>query len=402
METPRALVESGILPQMDGHRNVPGHWCHATSLSLLYVGIACCGAARLACRLAVALADLALGRPKSLALTGGDIEAGMRDVTTRKGWEPGFVAGVVLLFAGHLPSAALAQDGTDWATRLPRDPVHVSAWPAGRKVAVSFTLFVEEFGFGQGPVFRPDLATRSPDLVNEAFRQYAIDWGIARVGRLFKELDVPLSVALNAEFPRTHMSVWKEFRAARPNAPIIAHGMNNTSQMLPLGRGLAEQKAYIRRTLDLIAGTTGVRPTGWSSPSVYSNGDTMQAMAAEGITYTLDQMDSDIISRLKTPDGSLVLLPYPVVTVDMGQHLARMKTPTEIETLWLDYVLELASEARAEPAREATTVVIGIHPFVIGTPDGAAALRRVLSRLKKDDDVWLTDTDAILMAAGLK
>jgi allantoinase len=110
-------------------------------------------------------------------------------------------------------------------------------------------------------------------------------------------------------------------------------------------------------------------------------------------------MDSDIISRLKTPDGSLVLLPYPVVTVDMGQQLARMKTPTEIETLWLDYVLELAREARADPAREATSVVIGIHPFVIGTPDGAAALRRVLLRLKTDDTVWLTDTDALLKAA---
>jgi peptidoglycan/xylan/chitin deacetylase (PgdA/CDA1 family) len=267
----------------------------------------------------------------------------------------------------------LAQDGTDGVTGFPRDPIHVAAWPSGRKVAVSFALFVEEFGFGQGPVFRPDLAARNPDLVNEAFRQYAVDWGIARVGRLFKELDVPLSVV-----------------------------MNNTTNMLPLGRGLAEQKAYIRRTLDLIAGTTGVRPTGWSSPSVYSNGDTMQAMAAEGITHNIDQMDSDIISRLKTPDGALVLLPYPVVTVDMGQHLARMKTPTEIETLWLDYVSELAGEARADPTREATTVVIGIHPFVIGTPDGAAALRRVLTRLKKDDKVWLTDTDAILKAAGLK
>ena len=145
-----------------------------------------------------------------------------------------------------------------------------------------------------------------------------------------------------------------------------------------------------------------MRPTGWSSPSVYSNGDTMQAIAAEGITYTLDQMDSDIISRLKTPDGSLVLLPYPVVTVDMGQQLARMKSPTEIETLWLDYVLELAAEARADSAREATTVVIGIHPFVVGTPDGAAAMRRVLVRLKTDDKVWLTDTAAILNAAGVK
>jgi allantoinase len=306
----------------------------------------------------------------------------------RKAWEASFFTGLVLSLAVHHPSGALAQDRTDPVTALPRDPVHVVAWPAGKKVAVSFALFVEEFGFGQGPVFRPDLAARNPDLVNEAFRQYGIDWGITRVGRLFKELDVPLSVG------------WKEFRAAQPNAPIIAHGMNNTNRMLPLGRGLAAQKAYIRRTLDLIASQTGVRPTGWSSPSVYSNGNTMQAVAAEGITYTLDQMDSDIIARLKTPDGSLILLPYPVVTVDMGQQLARMKSPTEIETLWLDYVLELANEGRADPAREATTVVIGIHPFVVGTPDGAAALRRVLLRLKKDETVWLTDTDAILKAAA--
>ena len=76
-----------------------------------------------------------------------------------------------------------------------------------------------------------------------------------------------------------------------------------------------------------------------------------------------------------------------------------MKSPAEIEALWVDYVSELANEARADPSREATTVVIGIHPFVVGTPDGAAALRRVLSRLKTDDAVWLTDTDAILKAA---
>ena len=321
------------------------------------------------------------------------------DAMTRKAREQGFVAGLALLLAVQFTSATLAQDGIDPVTGFAREPVHVAAWPGGRKVAVSFALFVEEFGLGQGPVFRPDLASRNPDLVNEAFRQYGIDWGIARVGRLFKELGVPLSVALNAEFPGAYTSVWREFRATQPNAPIIAHGMNNTSDTLPLGRGIAEQKAYIRRTLDMIDGATGVRPGGWSSPSVYSDGDTMQAVAAEGIAYTLDQMDSDIISRLKTPDGWVVLLPYPVVTVDMGQQLARMKSPSEIEALWLDYVLELANEARANPSREATTVVIGIHPFVVGTPDGAAALRRVLSRLKTDDAVWLTDTDAILKAA---
>src|SRR4029077_16979241 len=125
---------------------------------------------------------------------------------TSKAWEPGFVAALVLSFAVYLPTATLAQDRTDAVTGFPREPIHVAAWPAGRKVAISFALFVEEFGFGQGPVFRPDPANLNPDLVNEAFCQYAYDLGIARVGRLFKELDVPLSIVLNAEFPGKHAS----------------------------------------------------------------------------------------------------------------------------------------------------------------------------------------------------
>ena len=84
------------------------------------------------------------------------------------------VAGLMLLLlTADLASAALAQEGAD--SRSPDSVVtliHVVAWPGGKKIAVGFALFVEEFGFGQGPVYRPDLASRNPDLVNEAFRQY--------------------------------------------------------------------------------------------------------------------------------------------------------------------------------------------------------------------------------------
>jgi hypothetical protein len=138
-----------------------------------------------------------------------------------------------------LPAALFAQDGRDWITKFPRTDVHVAAWPGGKKVAVSFALFVEEFGFGQGPVYRPDLASRTPDLVNENFRQYSLSWGNLRVARMFKDLDVPLTVVLNAEYPQAHPLDWKEFRATQPDAPIVAHGMNNTSHMLPLAGGLA-------------------------------------------------------------------------------------------------------------------------------------------------------------------
>ena len=314
----------------------------------------------------------------------------------------GFVINMLLALVCLLISAgpAVSENTGDWITGLPREPIHVAAWPGGRKIAVCFIFYVEIWGFGHGPNFRSDMVARDPDVVDEAFRQYAVDWGIPRVGRLFDEQGMPLSIALNALFPETRPDLWKQFRSLVPKAPIIAHGINNSTDLLPLGRGLDEQRAYIHRTVDLIEKYTGVRSRGWTSPSVYPNGDTFRATAAEGIAYSLDGMDSDILSRLTTQSGPLVLIPYPAVTVDMGQYLQRLKQPADMERLWIDYVTELAREAEAHPDREATVVAIGIHPFVVGTPDGAAALRRVLENFKNQKLVWVTDVEAVLGVAG--
>jgi peptidoglycan/xylan/chitin deacetylase (PgdA/CDA1 family) len=311
---------------------------------------------------------------------------------------------ILFVFIGLLISAASAvsENAKDWITGLPREPIHVKAWPGGKKVAVCFVLYVEVWGFGHGPNFRPDMVSRDPDIVDESFRQYAIEWGIPRVGRLFNEQGVPLSIALNALFPENHPDIWKQFHSLVPKAPIIAHGINNSTELLPLKAGSDAQQAYIHRTLDLIEKDTGVRSRGWSSPSVYPNADTFSATTAEGITYSLDGMDSDVLSRLVTKSGPLVLIPYPAVTVDMGQYLERLKQPSDIERLWIDYVTGLASEAEAHPDREATVVAIGIHPFVVGTPDGAEALRRVLENFKKQKLVWLTDVEAVVDASGEK
>jgi allantoinase len=288
----------------------------------------------------------------------------------------------------------------DWITGLPREAITVKAWPNGKKVAVCFVLYVEVWGRDHGPNFRPDMNGRSPDVVDEAFRQYAIDWGVPRVGRLFKEMNAPLSIALNAQFPEQQPAAWKEFRASLPKAPIVAHGLNNSTDLLPLDKGPDAQRAYIKQTLDMIEKSTGVRSVGWSSPSVYPNADTFAATAAEGIRYTLDGMDSDVLSRLATRPRPLVLLPYPPTVVDMGQFLSRNKEAGDLEKLWIDYVGELAHEAAADPDRPATVVAIGIHPFVMGTPAGAAAMRRVLETLRKQNLVWVTNVEAVLAAAG--
>ena len=57
---------------------------------------------------------------------------------------------------------------------------------------------------------------------------------------------------------------------------------------------------------------------------------------------------------------------------------------------------------RAQPEREATIVAIGIHPFLVGTPDGADALRRVVENFKNQKLVWVTDVKAVLDVADEK
>ncbi len=83
----------------------------------------------------------------------------------------------------------------------------------------------------------------------------------------------------------------------------------------------------------------------------------------------------------------------------MGQFLGRNHQPEDMARLWIDYVGELAGEAGKNPDGKATVVAIGIHPFVMGTPDGAAALRRTLEALKKEPTVWLTDVEAVVLAS---
>ena len=62
-----------------------------------------------------------------------------------------FLAALLLMYA---PLAA--QSGMDWITGLPRHDIAVASWPGGKKVAVAFVLYVEVWGHGQGPNFRPE------------------------------------------------------------------------------------------------------------------------------------------------------------------------------------------------------------------------------------------------------
>jgi hypothetical protein len=58
------------------------------------------------------------------------------------------------------------------------------------------------------------------------------------------------------------------------------------------------------------------------------------------------------------------MLPYQVVTVGIGQQRSRPRKSRPSGSI----TCRNLPPKRADPAPEATTVAIGIHPFVVGTP----------------------------------
>jgi hypothetical protein len=171
----------------------------------------------------IEISDLRL-RPLELARPYAGRNAPIRERT-----DPNPIVALVTMLLGIMGlsiSGGLARsaDNTDWITAMPREPVQVDAWLGGRKVAVCFVLYMEVWGYGHGPNFRSDMVNRDPDMVDESFREYAINWGIERVGRLFKEQQQSLSLTLNAQFPEQRPAVWKALRSLVPDAPELHTG----------------------------------------------------------------------------------------------------------------------------------------------------------------------------------
>src|SRR5690242_546962 len=79
-------------------------------------------------------------------------------------------AHILMVLIGLVASMgpAVSEDAKDWITALAREPIHVEAWPGGKKVAICFILYVEIWGYGHGPNFRSDMDGRDPDIVDES------------------------------------------------------------------------------------------------------------------------------------------------------------------------------------------------------------------------------------------
>jgi len=278
---------------------------------------------------------------------------------------------------GTGPAAASVRGRQVVAPMLPDAPR--ALWPEGRAVAVWPVVNIEHFLPGQpGPALQPHLV-RGLDIANAGWRRYGERHGVWRLLRLFADLGLPATAALDAEVCRLRPDIVDAVLAA--GWDVLAHGWDNSTPHHGMPRQV--EKDRIAGTLEVLAAATGRPVTGWLTPGFAVSEVTQELLVETGVRYTADCVDSDAPSWLGTRAGRLLAVPYGLETNDISLVLSLHHPGPAFADALVDHVAGLCDEPPA-----GAVAALGLHPYLAGQPGRAGHLRSALERIAALPGVW--------------
>lgn len=262
------------------------------------------------------------------------------------------------------------------------------AWPDGKRLAVYVALNLEHYAFGEGLAEALVAGASQPDVLNYSWRDYGNRVGAWRLRDLFDELDLPVSVLVNAELYAHCPELVAAFRERGDE--IAAHGRTNSESQ----SGLDEEaeRALIRQATDLIARHEGQRPRGWLGPWIAETPLTPDLLQESGYVYLLDWCADDQPIWLGTRSGRILALPYPQEINDSSAIIGRRVGAAEFAEMIVDQFDEMLDQSSAQPL----VMGIALHAYIVGQPFRLRHLRRALAHVAGHREVvWLTTAGAI-------
>ncbi|MPZ40985.1 MAG: polysaccharide deacetylase family protein [Rhizobiales bacterium] len=141
-----------------------------------------------------------------------------------------------------------------------------------------------------------------------------------------------------------------------------------------------EEQAVIRKSLDILEGATGKRPSGWISPVTAYTAHTRRFLAADKLTWHGDARDTDLPSLVETPAGPIVQIPGS----DFTDNRVIRSSPQDIWDVYketFDYLRD-----REPPA----FLALSLHCHFGGRPMITAVYDKIFSYMRRHDDVWFS------------
>jgi len=257
------------------------------------------------------------------------------------------------------------------------------SWPGGKRLAVYMAFNIEAFGFGDGKgsaIAPPDQALSHSVY---SWRDYGNRVGVWRLFDMMDELGIPIEAQMNTAIYDECPDIAERLRARGDE--VVGHGITNSDEQGHLPE--AAERALIQDATAAITKHEGAPPVGWMSPWLSNSDVTMDLLQEAGYRYVMDWTMDDQPVWLKTRQGRILSMPYPVEVNDNRALVWLRYSSEEFADMIVDQFDEMLEQSEGQPL----VCPISIHPFSIGRPYRMRQFRRALKHiLGHRDRIWLT------------
>jgi peptidoglycan/xylan/chitin deacetylase (PgdA/CDA1 family) len=262
------------------------------------------------------------------------------------------------------------------------------AWPGGAGVAFGIVVYIEAWeshpppGAVRDPRFGDPFGTFCPEQRDWARRDYGLRIGFFRVAEALDRFGLKATLAAGTGALARAPGLLDE--ALARGWEVAAHG-DFATRMISSAMTEDQEAAHIEAAAEALAARTGRRPEGWVGQDFGESARTPFLLARAGFRWLADWPNDD------RPYG-MATVP-PIVSVPVQADL------DDVQLLWHRRVATpaypgLVAEAAGVLADEAAaggegrSLVLGLHPWLIGMPHRIRYLHAALSRLAALPGLW--------------
>ena len=193
----------------------------------------------------------------------------------------------------------------------------------------------------------------SPDVPNWAWHEYGNRVGFWRFIKVFDEFAIPGVLAINGSALAAYPPIVRA--AIERKWEFIGHGFTQRNM-----QKVADERADIRKTRDVIIKATGKPPRGWLGPGLTETWETPDLLVEEGYDYVADWVLDDQPVWLKTRGKPIVNVPYTQECNDVAMMLIQHHKASEYCDRALDQFEQIYADA-ADSARIMALVGASLH-----------------------------------------
>lgn len=259
-----------------------------------------------------------------------------------------------------------------------------AVWPNGKRIAVSVTVMFEAWSEDAAPSYSVQATSLKKGTVDHAAKAWSTYGGRVGIWRLIRLLDkhqVSGTFFTNARCTELYPDAVRQI--VRSGHDVAGHSYTHNeilAYMTP-----EEQRAMIRRCVDMLEDCTGKKVTGWGCPAVAFTPETNGLLVQEGLKWHTDVTYVDLPLRITTPYGDIAGVP----TTDFSDNRVLKANTRDLFDVYkgtIDYLRE------NEPMG---LMVMVVHCQFGGRPLVSAVIDQILKYVSSFPDVWFASHEEL-------